>query len=105
MIKVIKAIFFTLLFIFGVTFAVENTEPVSLRYYFGLESVPIPTFLLVLVSILLGVLMTGMGFLIDVWMLKKALREKEKEIRSLRKEGEAFSDGRRVMAAEPVVHH
>jgi len=105
MIKVIKAIFFTLLFIFGITFAVENTEPVSLRYYFGLESVPIPVFLLVLFSILFGVLMTGTGFLIDLWILKKALREKEKELRALRKEGEGFSDGRRAVAAESVVHH
>jgi uncharacterized integral membrane protein len=105
MIKVIKAIFFTLLFIFGITFAVENTEPVSLRYYFGLESVPIPLFLLVLFSVLLGVLMTGMGFLIDIWVLKKTLREKDKEIRSLRKEGEEFPNGRRVMEAESVIHH
>jgi uncharacterized integral membrane protein len=105
MIKVIKPIFFTLLFIFGITFAVENTEPISLRYYFGLESVPIPVFLLVLFSILLGVLMTGMGFLIDVWILKKTLRERERELRSLRKEGEAFSEGRRVIEAESVVHH
>ena len=45
MIKIIKVIFLTLLFIFGITFAVENTEPVVLRYYFDLESVPIPVFL------------------------------------------------------------
>jgi uncharacterized integral membrane protein len=105
MIKVIKAIFLTFLFIFGITFAVENTEPVILRYYFGLESVPIPVFLLVLFSILVGVLMTGLGFLVDVWMLKRALRDKEKEVRSLRKEGEPFSNGRRAIAAESVVDH
>jgi uncharacterized integral membrane protein len=105
MIKVIKAIFLTLLFIFGITFAVENTEPVVLRYYFGLESVPIPVFLLVLFSILVGILMTGLGFLVDVWILKRALRDKEREIRSLRKEGETFSNGRRVIAAESVVDH
>jgi hypothetical protein len=62
-------------------------------------------FLLVLFSILVGVLMTGMGFLVDVWMLKRALRDKEREIRSLRKEGEPFSNGRRAITAESVVDH
>ncbi|HWP59071.1 MAG TPA: LapA family protein [Candidatus Acidoferrales bacterium] len=104
MIKVVKAIFLTLLFILGITFAVENTEPVVLRYYFGLESVPIPVFLLVLFSILVGVLMTGLGFLIDVWLLKKAVRDKERELRSLRKESEAYANGRATTAAESVGH-
>ncbi len=105
MIKIIKAIFLTLLFIFGITFAVENTEPVVLRYYFDLESVPIPVFLLVMFSILLGVLVTGLGFLADVWSLKKELRDRERQIRSLREEAGSLAEDRRAMPAESASHH
>ena len=105
MIKIIKAISLTLLFIFGITFAVENTQPVVLRYYFGLESIPIPVFLLVLLSILVGVVMAGMAYLVDVWWLKKALRDKERQIRSLQKEEERVPETRRVLTTESMSQH
>ncbi len=85
MFRVIKTIFLTLLFIVGITFSMENTETLVLSY-FGFETPPIPLFLLVLFAILLGVFLSGVGFIIDVRSLKKALREKEREIASLEEE-------------------
>jgi len=79
-------VFFTLLFILGITFAMENTSWVVLRYYFGLETPPIPIFLLALFSVFLGVLLAGVGFIFDEWSLKRALREKEREVASLERE-------------------
>lgn len=98
MVKVGKTIFFTLLFILGITFAMENTGWVVLRYYFGLETPPIPIFLLVLFSVLLGVFLAGVGFIIDEWSLRKALREKEREIASLEKELQPYRERERPMA-------
>lgn len=98
MVKVGKTIFLTLLFILGITFAMENTGWVVLRYYFGLETPPIPIFLLVLFSVLLGVFLAGMGFIIDEWSLRKALREKEREIASLEKELQPYRERERPMA-------
>lgn len=92
MIKVIKVLSLTLLFIVGITFSMENSQPLVLRYYFGLESLPIPLFLLVLFSILLGVLLAGISFLIDQGSLKKAIREKEREIASLDKELKVYRE-------------
>lgn len=86
MVKVLKTIFITLLFILGITFSMENAEPLRLRYYFGLETPPIPLFVLVLFAILLGVLLAGLGFLFDQWSLKRALKEKDRAIATL--EGE-----------------
>lgn len=86
MIKVIKVVFLTLLFILGITFSMKNAEPQVLRYYFGLETPPVPLFLLVLFSVLLGVLLAGVSFLLDQRSLKKAVREKEREMASLEKE-------------------
>jgi uncharacterized integral membrane protein len=98
MVKVGKTIFLTLLFILGITFAMENTGWVVLRYYFGLETPPIPIFLLVLFSVLLGVFLAGVGFIIDEWSLRKALREKEREIASLERELQPYRERERPMA-------
>lgn len=92
MIKVLKTVFVTLLFILGITFSMENAEPLRLRYYFGLETPPIPLFLLVLFAILLGVLLAGGGFLFDQWSLKRALREKDRAIAALEREIQAFGE-------------
>lgn len=98
MVKFAKAIFLTLLFILGITFAMENTGWVVLRYYFGLETPPIPIFLLVLFSVLSGVFLAGVGFLIDERSLKKALREKEREIASLQKEMQPYREREQTVA-------
>ncbi len=76
----------------------QNTGPVVLRYYFGLETPPVPIFLLVLFSVLLGVILTGVGFIFDEWSLKKALREKEREIYSLERELKPYRERERALA-------
>lgn len=95
MIKVIKGLCLLLLFYLGITFSLNNREEVILIYYFGfetppmgfgLETPPIPLFLLALFAVLLGVLLAGMGFIIDQLALKKALRGKGREIASLERE-------------------
>ena len=98
MVKFAKTIFLTLLFMLGITFATENTGWVVLRYYFGLETPPIPIFLLVLFSVLSGVFLAGVGFLIDERSLKKALREKEREIASLQKEMQPYREREQTVA-------
>lgn len=97
MIRFVKTLLLTLLFLAGITFAVENTQPFVLRYYFGLESPPIPLFLLVLVSVLLGIFLAGIGFIFDQWSLRRALRQKEREIESLRKELKPYRERGRVL--------
>ncbi|MCZ6625829.1 MAG: LapA family protein [Deltaproteobacteria bacterium] len=95
MIRVIKTVFLALLFIFGITFSLNNREEVVLSYNFGFETPPmgfgfetspIPLFLLFLFAVLLGVLLAGTGFIVDQWSHRKALREKEREIESLERE-------------------
>lgn len=86
MMKVVKTVFLTLLFILVITFSMENTGLVVLRYYFGLETPPIPVFLLVLFSVAVGVVLSSVAFLIDQWGLKRKLRQKEREVESLERE-------------------
>jgi uncharacterized integral membrane protein len=92
MIKVVKLVFLTLLFILGITFSMENAQPLVLRYYFGIESPPVPLFLLVFFSLLSGVLLAGVSFIIDQWSLKKIIREKEKQVASLESELKVYRE-------------
>jgi putative membrane protein len=96
MVKVIKPIFITLLFIVGITFSMKNAEPLTLKYYFGLETPEIPLFLLVLVSVLVGVLLAGLSFIVDQWSFRKSLREKERRIASLEKELKEYREQART---------
>jgi uncharacterized integral membrane protein len=89
--KVLKTIFLALLFILGITFSMENTTPVALKYYFGLETPPVPLFLVVLFCILLGVCLAGVGFLIDQRLLRRSLREKERQVAALQSETREIS--------------
>ncbi len=86
MVRVLKTILLALLFILGITFSMQNTGWVVIRYYFGLETPPVPLFLLVLFSILFGVVLACAGFLIDQWSLRRALRAKERQVASLESE-------------------
>jgi uncharacterized integral membrane protein len=97
MIKFLKTVFLTVLFIAGITFSVENTQPFVVRYYFGLETPPMPLFLLVLLSLLLGIFLAGVGFIFDQWSLKRALREKDREIAALQKELKFYRDAGSVV--------
>ena len=100
MAKVLKTIFLALLFILGITFSMQNVDPVVLKYYFGLETPPVPLFLLVLFSILLGILLVGAGFLMDQRSLRRALREKERQVASLENELKLFREQTPKMKAE-----
>jgi uncharacterized integral membrane protein len=99
-VKVLKTIFFTLLFILGITFSMQNADPIVLRYYFGWETPPLPLFLLVMFSILFGVVLAGAGFLIDQWALRRALREKDRQVASLENELKPYKEQTTRVKAE-----
>ncbi|MCH7569631.1 MAG: LapA family protein [Deltaproteobacteria bacterium] len=100
MFKLIKSVFLTLLFIVGITFSMENTELLVL-HYFGYETPPIRLYLLILLSVFFGVLLAGVGFMIDQRSLKKAVRSKNQEIESLERESRTNQErGRAVLNPE-----
>jgi putative membrane protein len=79
-------------FVFGLSFAVQNMESVHLRYYFGLEWGPVPVSLVVVVVFVLGVLVGGLaaGLAVlsrqrEVRRLRRKQEELEQELGRLRK--------------------
>jgi len=87
--KILSGAFFLLLVLFGIVFAVLNSDMVALNYYFGTQQVPLSLIMLLamIVGALIGVLVS-MGQLLkarrDVAKLKKSVQLAEKEVSNLR---------------------
>lgn len=94
---ILKSILFILLMAACIGFAVHNDGPVSLRWYFNLESMPLPLFLWGFLFLFIGIVLAGIAaFLIQLgWQarirqMKKTVADLE-QIRNQRK-SEIFSD-------------
>ena len=84
--KYLKTVLVTLLFIVAITFATKNLESVTVRYYFFEEIWTTPLFLLVFVSVLLGILIAGMAGILSRFTLKQEIKRSKKKILELEKE-------------------
>ena len=82
------AIFLSLL-VAGIGFALQNDQPVSLRYYFGWESVPLPLFLWAFFSFLLGFIMSGLMSAFSKINLHSRIRLHKKRIAELERKRNA----------------
>jgi uncharacterized integral membrane protein len=82
---IFKAIVFLLLLAASIGFAVHNDGAVSLHYYFGLESMPLPLFLWAFLFLFIGIVLAGiLAFFIQIgWQarihqLRKTVADLEK---------------------------
>jgi uncharacterized integral membrane protein len=88
---ILKAILFLLLLAASIGFAVHNDGPVSLHYYFGLESIPLPLFLWAFLFLFAGIVLGGaaaflmrIGLQTRIRKLKKSVAELEKSRNELK---------------------
>ena len=73
--------------LFIVTFSQQNLMPVQLKYYRYLQHVPpIPTYLLIFVSFLVGIIITSFWGIVERFRLNRTIRRLNKMVRELRKE-------------------
>jgi len=99
-VKWIKILFWAVIFMVAVFFAMQNREEVTLRFGFhpfwdfGREMPGVPLFLLILFSIVLGVLIGGIGDFYRHIQLKRTLRQNQKTIERLEKEVESLREHR-----------
>jgi len=81
-------------FFVAIIFSIQNRSEVVLRFAFPWEShpwfevprVPLPIFLVVLCSIFLGVLIGGVGDMVQRFQLKRSLRKNQKKMEMLERE-------------------
>lgn len=91
--KWVKTLCWTVIFIYGVFFSIQNQDAVSLRfglypllYNYRWEVPRIPLFLIILCSIFLGILIGGISDHYRRFQLKRTLRQNHKTIERLEKE-------------------
>jgi len=94
----VKTLFWMLGFFVAIIFSIQNRSEVVLRFAFPWEShpwfevprVPLPIFLVVLCSIFLGVLIGGVGDMVQRFQLKRSLRKNQKKMEMLEREIESL---------------
>ncbi|OPY84872.1 MAG: hypothetical protein A4E71_02368 [Smithella sp. PtaU1.Bin162] len=83
--KTISLILLIVFAFFIVTFSVENAAPVHLKYY-NFFNMDVPIYMLLFVSLLIGVVITGFLGIIERFRLNRTISRLNKTIRDLRKE-------------------
>jgi len=83
--KVIYTIIVALVVLVVITFSLENTLPVRLKYH-GLIDATMPTYLLVFIVFLAGVAFTGFMGIVERYRLNRAMAKLNRTIRELRRE-------------------
>jgi uncharacterized integral membrane protein len=89
--RIVRTLLFGVLLVAVITFSIKNAENVAVSYFGMIDGFEIPLFLIILLSILLGIFIGAMVDLFKRYQLKKAIQraqrimeEFQKEIRSVR---------------------
>jgi uncharacterized integral membrane protein len=83
--RIIYLIFVIVFALFIVTFSQENLTKIHLQYYDFLKT-DVPIYLLIFISLLLGVIITGFWGIVERFRLNRTIRRLNKIVRDLRKE-------------------
>jgi uncharacterized integral membrane protein len=79
----VKLVVFVFVFILAVSFASENTQPVTLGYYFNLESPSFPLYLSMFIPLFIGIVvgnLVGFGTRLTLKNSIKQLTKSNKEL-------------------------
>jgi len=83
--KVVYTVVLAIVVMFIITFSLENTLPIQLRYYDFFER-SLPTYMLIFVAFLAGVIFTGFMGIVERFRLTRTINRLNKAIRDLRRE-------------------
>jgi uncharacterized integral membrane protein len=83
--KVIYTIIVVLVVLFVITFSLENTLPIHLKYY-DFFNVTAPTYMLIFIAFLSGVIFTGFMGIVERFRLNRMISKLNRTIRELRRE-------------------
>jgi uncharacterized integral membrane protein len=91
--SILKWVFSLFILLAAVSFALQNDQLVSLRYYFGWESLPLPLYLWAFLSFFIGLILSGlMTSLSKISLLSKIRQQKRAVLELERKRNAMKSD-------------
>ena len=97
--KVVYTVIVALFVIFIITFSLENTLPVQLKYY-DLFDRWLPTYMLIFIAFLIGVIFTGFMGIVERFRLTRTINRLNKTVRDIRREEKANENPPLVEATE-----
>jgi uncharacterized integral membrane protein len=100
--KVIYTIIVAIFVMFIITFSLENTDPVHLRY-FDFFNRSLPTYMLIFIAFLAGVIFTGFMGIVERFRLTRTINRLNKTIRDLRREMKANENPPYVEGGEKTI--
>lgn len=83
--RIIYLILVIILALFGVTFSQFNSTPIRLKY-FNFFDIEIQPYMLIFVSLLAGVIITGFWGIVERFRLNRTISRLNRTVRELRKE-------------------
>lgn len=83
--KVIYTVILALVVMFIITFSLENTLPVQLKYYDFFDRW-LPTYMLIFIAFLTGVIFTGFMGIVERFRLTRTINRLNRTVRELRRE-------------------
>ncbi|MGC9977375.1 MAG: LapA family protein [Syntrophales bacterium] len=83
--KVIYTVIVVLVVLFVITFSLENTLSIRLKYY-DFFNVTAPTYMLIFIAFLSGVIFTGFMGIVERFRLTRTISKLNRTIRELRRE-------------------
>ena len=102
--KVIYTVIIAIFVMFVITFSLENTGPVHLRYYdFDFFKRSLPTYMLIFIAFLAGVIFTGFMGIVERFRLTRTISRLNKTIRDLRREMKANENPPYIESGEKTI--
>lgn len=89
--KIVYTIIGVLIVLFVITFSLANTLPVQLKYY-DFINVTLPTYMLVFIVFLAGVVFTGFVGILERYRLTRTIAKLNRTVRDLRREVKVSED-------------
>ena len=88
--SILKWAFFLLILVVAISFAIQNDQLASLRYYFGWESLPLPLYLWAFLSFFIGLIIAGLMTSLSKISLLSQIRQQKKALVELEKKRDAM---------------
>jgi len=97
----IRGTIFFLLLLAGIGFAILNDQSISLRYYFGWSTPPLPLFLWAFFFLLLGLIISGIWAFLSKLRLHSRIRQRKRAIAQLEEKPSQLKEERASRGTSP----
>ncbi len=88
--SILKWAFLLIILLAAISFALQNDQLVSLRYYFGWESIPLPLYLWAFLSFFIGLVLSGLMASLSKISLLSQIRQQKKAVLELERKRDAM---------------